>query len=50
MTLTYEPKVRVEIRVDKLINKSCEGSLAEVLAFLKAAEKEQNDKKPLDSN
>ncbi len=38
-----EPMVRVEIRNDGILNKMCEGSVAQAIAFLKALEKEQKD-------
>jgi hypothetical protein len=34
-------KVRIEIREDGFLNKMCEGSLSQAIAFLHALEKEQ---------
>ena len=41
--MTYEQEVRIEIRIDGWLNKMCEGSVAQAIAFLKALEKEQKD-------
>ena len=38
-----EQQVRIEIRVEGWLNKMCEGSVAQAIAFLKALEKEQKD-------
>ena len=41
--MKYGQEVRIEVRIGGILNKMCEGSVAQAIAFLKALEKEQKD-------